>query len=344
VSLDPRPLPTLEELAAIDVDGFLRRLDGSLAAIADEGVLAPLVPPGAAMLALADPRFARADELFRGALRGSLVATSLLDLPAEARVHPEVQARLWSAMDEMDTAVLGVGQALESLSAEERADIGRALRTEPELGAAVLEALDAEAQKAGVSDERRAHLRRTGEHACFRLRQSTPGFIEEQAEKLRKVRPRDAAEAERYLAAQLGEATFLREKEWHFAVFETWQKVLEENRIRLSTGEDPGGGGNISPDDAYAPPTSQGQGAPPPRSFNPERGKSTLKVGAWLFGIGLFAGLAGTILVSAGKDDLVIAGLFSFTAAAVFSVTGVICLLVGAILRARARTEASYRV
>lgn len=336
----PRPLPAREDLAAIDVDGFLRRLDHNLAAISDHSVLAPLIPPGALDRALADPRFSHADALFRGTLRGSLVATSFLDLPAEARVHPEVQRRLWAAMDEMDTAVLGIGQALESLSPDERAEIGHALRAEPELGAAVLSLLDERAQQAGVSDERRAHLRKTGQHACFRLRQSTPGFIEEQADKIAKVRPLDAEEAERYLAAQLGDTAFRREKEWHLAVFETWQKILEEQGARLSAAEGPGSGG-ISPDDAYAPPAASG-GAPPPAPHNPGRGKTVLKVGAWLFGFGIFSGLAGTLMVSTREDNVVIAGLFSFTAAAVLSIAGIICLLVGAILRARARTEASY--
>jgi hypothetical protein len=340
----PRPLPAPEDLAALDVSAFLRRLDGNLAAISDRGLLAPLIPPAALEHALADPRFSHADELFRGTLRGSLVATSILDLPAEARVHPEVQRRLWSAMDEMDTAVLGIGKALESLSADERAGIGRALRDEPELGEAVLAALDARAEQAGVSGERRAHLRKTGEHACFRLRQSTPAFIEEQREKLGKLRPLEAAEAERYLAAQLGDTAFHQEKEWHLAVFETWQKVLEEQGARLEGAEDPGAGDGLSPDDAYAPPAGQGEGAPPSRPFNPDRGRTVLKVGAWLFGLGLFAGLTGALLVSGSGNDIVIAGLFSFTAAAVLSVAGVICLLVGAILRARARTEASYRL
>lgn len=338
----PRPLPTPVELAAIDVEGFLRRLDGNLDALSDRSALAPLLPPDALEGALADPRFSHADGLFRSTLRGSLVATSFLDLPAEARVHPEVQRRLWSAMDEMDAAVLGIGEALGSLHASERAAIGHALRDEPELGSAVLDALDAEARKAGVSDERRAHLRKTGEHACFRLRQSTPGFIAEQTDKLSKVRPLEAAEAERYLAAQLGDATFRREKEWHLGVMEVWQGLLGEQAARLAAAGDPGdSGGDISPDDAYAPPA--GQGAPPPPPFNPNRGKTVLKVGAWLFGLGLFSGLAGTALVSVrDNEDVVIAGLFTFTAAAVLSVTGIVCLLVGAVLRARARTEASY--
>lgn len=330
-----RRVPTPEDLSAIDVASFLRRLDGSLAAIAGQATLGGLIPPDAAADALADPRFSDAERLFRSTLRGALVATSLGDLAAEAQVHPEVQRRLWGAMDEIDDAVVGVARALESLSADERAEIGRALRDEPELGRAVLAVLDAEAASAGVSDERRAHLRRTGEHACFRLRQSTPGFIADQAEKLAKVRPLAAGEAEKRLAARLGDAAFRREKDWHLAVAEAWNEVLAAERARLAGAE---GDGGLSPDDAYAPPAAQG--APPPGPFNPSSGRTVLKVGAWLFGLGVFSGVAGGVLVSVHDDDVAVAGLFSFTAAAVLSIAGLICLLVGAILRARARSRA----
>lgn len=329
-------MPTREQLAAIDVEGFLRRLDGSLAAIADQDALAPLLPPDALAAARSDPRFAHADAMFRGTLRAALTATSLRDLPAEAHAHPEVQRRLWAAMDEMDTAALGVGAALEALTAEERADIGRALRAEPAIGASVLDALDAEAVKAGVTGERRAHLRKMGEHACFRLRQSTPGFIAEQTHKLGRARALSVGEAERYLAAQLGQSAFEQEREWQIQVSEAWRALLEEQDLRLAA---PGDGGPPSAD-PYMPPAAQ---APPPPAnpYDSGRGKTVLKVGAWLFGLGLLSGLTGALLVTArDNDDVVLAGLFSFTAAAVLSITGLICLLVGAILRVRARNQA----
>lgn len=333
----PRPLPTREELAAIDVLGYLRGLDQSVARISNSASLASVVPADVRSEVLSDPRFCEAATLLQQALCGTLIATSFGDLPPEARVHPDVQKRLWAAMDEIDTAVTGVGQTLGRLTAEEQAAIGRAMRDEPEIGARVLAALMAEAEQAGVSQERRDHLKKLGEHACFRLRQSTPGFIAEQTEKLAKARPLAPEEAERHLAAQLGEGTFLREKEWQLTVFENWKELLREQSARLSAEGDPD---SLSPDDAYAPPTAD---APPPANpFDPGRGKTVLKVGAWLFGIGLFAGLAGALLVSSRDDDTVIAGLFSFTAAAVLSVAGIICLLVGAILRAKARSEASY--
>jgi hypothetical protein len=335
----PRPLPTAEDLAALDVQSFVARLDHNVAAVRDAATLAELLPPDAVAELCADPRFADTDRLFRSTMQGLLVATSFRDLSEAARAHPAVQERLWDAMDDMDTAVRGVGDALTALTPEERSAIGRALRDQPELGERVMDALDAEAVRAGVSDERRAHLREMGKHVCFRLRQSTPGFIDEFTGKLRRARPRELPEAERFLAAQMGQAAFEREREWQSAVREEWQSILSAERARLSAEAGDGGdaGGGISPDDAYAPPAA---GAPPPPPLvNPNRGKTVLKVGAWLFGIGLLSAVTGGVLVESKNDDAVVVGLFAFTAAAVLSLGGMVCLLVGAILRLSVRSQ-----
>src|SRR5690349_11835115 len=92
-----RPVPAPAELAAIDVDGFVRRLDRNLTTIASESSLAALVPPDALAKLREDPRFADVDSLFRATLRGTLVATSFRALPDAARPHPAVQDRLWSS-------------------------------------------------------------------------------------------------------------------------------------------------------------------------------------------------------------------------------------------------------
>jgi hypothetical protein len=237
--------------------------------------------------------------------------------------------------------VRGIGDTLGALTQAERAQITTALRERPELGDRVLAAIEAEAERAGVSPERRAHLVETGKHACFRLRQSTTGLIDEYTAKLHKVRDLALPEAERRLAAQMGEATFARERDWHLAVEGEWQKLLAEQTRHLSSTEEGPGSGGISADDAYAPPAG-GQAPPPlpPVGYNPDRGKTVLKVGAWLFGLGMMAGFTGGILVSARSDDIQIAGLFAFTAAAVLGLAGLVCLLIGGILRLYARGEA----
>lgn len=333
----PRPLPTPEDLSAIDVRGFLDRLDANLEAISFESTFDGLLP-GISGAVSEDPRFAAAEPLFRETLKSTLIATSFRDLPPEARLHPEVQSRMWGAMDDIDSAVRNMASTLASITDEERAEITRALREHPELGERALAAIEAESERAGVSAERRAHLRSLGQHACFRLRHSASAFIEEHLEKLQKAKDRPVAEAERVAAAQMG-PSFDEERSWHLAVHEEWQKLLAADALKLASagsGDAPDG---IDADDAYAPPAG-GQNPPPklPYAFNPDRGKSVLRVGAWLFGIGVMCGFTGAVLVQMNGDAAFV-GLISFTFAAVLGLAGMICLLVGGILRLLARRD-----
>ncbi|MBK8254776.1 MAG: hypothetical protein IPK82_19215 [Polyangiaceae bacterium] len=330
----PKPLPTVEHLQSLQVQEFLSNLDLSANAISLQSSLASILPSAEAENILTDPRFAHADQMFRATLRGALVATSLSDLPSEVVVHPGVQNRIWNSLNDMDAAVVEISKTLSNLTPEERAQITAALRSEPSLSTQILGAIDEQAKLAGVSEQRRAHFAQLGEHAFFRLKLSTSTFIDEQVEKVQKVAPRPVEEAERYLEAQLGSTQFQAQKNWHLTVAEMWKGILAEETRRLTSDDQPS---SVSPDDAYAPPAA---GAPPPASpFNPDAGKKVLRVGAWLFGIGAFAGLTGAILVNQRDSDVVLSGLFSFTAAAVLSISGLICLLIGAILRARANAR-----
>ncbi len=102
-------------------------------------------------------------------------------------MHPEVQRRLWGALDEMDTCVLGVGEALEALTVDERAAIGRAMREDGARGDRT-QMRSTPRPKAGVSDERKP-CEEWASMSVFdcasRLRGSSPG----KAASSRKVRP-----------------------------------------------------------------------------------------------------------------------------------------------------------
>ena len=176
-----------------------------------------------------------------------------------------------------------------------------------------------------------------GKNACFRLRQSTSGLIEEHLAKLHKARPRDADEAERYLAAQWGDARFTEERAWQLAVRDEWEHVLTLEKARFTDSSE---GGGISADDAYAPPAAS-SAAPPavPPAFDPDRGKKVLRVGAWLFGIGILSAATGGILVQSRQDSAIVTGLVAFTVAALLSLGGLVCLMVGGILRLHTRSQ-----
>ena len=153
------PIPSLAELQSLDMDGFLKRLDTSLGFIQSSSTLDGIAPKDVQHRARAEPRFERSDELVRKTMRSLLLVGSFGDLPEEGRVHPGMQARLWNSMQEMDDSVLGMNRLLGSLTPTERADVGRLMREDVTASARILDALDDEAVKAGVTHRRREHLR-----------------------------------------------------------------------------------------------------------------------------------------------------------------------------------------
>jgi hypothetical protein len=111
-----------------------------------------------------------AEELYRSSLRSLLIVGSLHDLPAPSRSHPEVQKRLVSALPEMDAAVLGMADHLETLSRDDRDGIRSRLREQPELPAKINDALDRHAALLGISTSRTGHLRALTSQVGWRLR------------------------------------------------------------------------------------------------------------------------------------------------------------------------------
>lgn len=221
------PVPSLAELSALDMDGFLKRLDTSLGFIQSSSNVTRLVPNEVAVGARKDPRFEDSEALIRGTLRSLLLTSSFTDLPEAGRMHPGMQARLWNSMQEMDDAVLGMNKVLTSLTPTERADVSRLMREDPTVTPRILDVLDEEGVKAGVNEKRRAHMRELGKHSCFRLRQSTSLFIDEYDDKVQKVVARDSSvEAiQRRMMAQMGEDAFWQFHARQFALMQAWQQV-----------------------------------------------------------------------------------------------------------------------
>src|SRR5262245_28114221 len=87
-----------------DMGAFLAQLDHSMAAIATSSPLKGFFP------ALSDPSTAAHphEQLVKKSLRSLLLVGSFRDLPEEARAHPEMQARMWRSMQEMDEAIFGM--------------------------------------------------------------------------------------------------------------------------------------------------------------------------------------------------------------------------------------------
>jgi hypothetical protein len=358
------PVPSVAELAALDMDGFLRNLDTSLGFIRSTSTLDSIVTKEVQSGARKDPRLQGSEELVRKTLRSMLLTGSFGDLPEAGRAHPGVQARLWNSLQEMDDAVLGMNKLLTSLTPTERADVTRLMRDDPTAAPRVLDALDDEAVKAGVNEKRRTHLREVGKHACFRMRQSTNLFIDDYDDKVKKVSVRDSSveSFQRRLMAQMGEQAFWDFHQRQFALAQAWQHVPGIAQAAPPGSAPPYGPvpvGTLPPGGAGAPPamtgTAPGAPFPPPPVYpmptpyvEPDseldeqgrnrskvrKGNILLGVGGGMLGLGAIAAGIAAMLVSNPSSQ--VGGYFVITAAALLGAGGIACLIAGAIIRARA--------
>jgi len=298
--------PPVALVSPEEMDRFLARLDGGLGTLkTGESSITSLFP----RLDPTETKYRTQDELVRKTLRSLLLVGSFHDLPEDGRVHPGMQDRMWSGMGEMDEAMLGMTSALDALTPTERADVGLRMRKDPGLGMRIIEAIDEDAAQAGVSRERRLHLRSIAVEACARMKQSTPLLIDEYVTKVNKVaaRPATIAEAERRLVAQMGEEAFFQFKERTETLARRWNVA--------STSADP---------------TNDANGPYAPKSDPHQRSSKVLTVGGILLGVGAVSLLVGGLIVAAGS----FVGAFVMTVGAILGIGGLITLLVGAIIRA----------
>lgn len=356
------PVPSLAELKALDMDGFLARLDTSLGFIQSSSTFDGVISNKVIKDARKDPRFERSEDTVRKTMRSLLLTGSFGDLPEAGRAHPGMQARLWSSMQEMDEAVLGMNTLMTSLTPTERADISRLMREDPTAAPRILDALDQEGVKAGVTEKRRAHMREVGKHACFRLRQSTSAFIDEYDDKVKRVAARDSSleAVQRRLMAQMGEATFWDYHARQVALMQAWQQVpgiaqaggpaptatswgvgtATATGIVTATAMPPGTAPPPSATGTYVvypfpPPGASSYppvGAPVQGVFVPgdpdldEQGRSLKKIrkGTILLGVG--GGLLGLGAIAAGIGAALVAGNDGLAAAFVFTAAALLGL------------------
>lgn len=292
-------------LTADDMEAYLARLDRSMHALATEPSPMGKVFP-AKKFSTTDPVIKSGEDLLRSNLRSLLLVGSFRDLPEEGRAYPGMQNRLWDAMGEMDSAMRGMTKTLSDLTPTERADIGRALRDDPELGMRIIEAFDVEAEAQGLPMERRVHMRSLAVQAINRLKQSSSMFIDEYTTKTQKIitRAPTAEDVQRQLMATLGEEEFFALHNRNLAFQERWRV-------------------------AQAAPTQYPAYGPPPAKPKESPGSTTITVGAILLGVGLVVFLISVAIGSGGA-------LFGATVGALLGLGGLITLIVGAVIRATA--------
>ena len=142
------------------VEGIVASIDRRLAWIDQQSLPPSLIPrPGRSPSPEQQEQAARWTTLFRQSVRTLYVTGRFLDLPDEIKIHPDVQERVLAAQPEMNEAVFGVTELLESLRPEDHRGIRATLRARPDLGEQLAALLDEPAREDGIPFKRRMSVR-----------------------------------------------------------------------------------------------------------------------------------------------------------------------------------------
>jgi len=139
-----------------------------------------------------DPRLHQAlmtdDPLVRKAAKTLYLTATFRDLPEEARLHPEIQARMRRAGPMMTEAVLGMRDRLAALTGAEKKSLQEHLRANPSLTEAVCRSLDQQVSQARLQPERRVRQRTVMNEYAWRMEhQSVAAVIDPQLEKANRA-------------------------------------------------------------------------------------------------------------------------------------------------------------
>lgn len=196
------------------------------------------------------------DHLMRGMLRSLFITQTFRDLPVETQLHPAVQERMSSHMDEIDGTVFALSDFLAGQTPEQRARLHAALAKSPDAAMQISEKIDEQAAAVGVSKPRRRQLRAMMTQATFRMKTEPAGaLIDEYTEKVERLRGQDGTSALALaLSRKLGEKAF-----WSHQ-----QRLAQAGPGATAPVAGPASNG--------APPPSNAPGAPtttPPGETNP---------------------------------------------------------------------------
>jgi hypothetical protein len=195
------------------------------------------------------------------------------------------------------------------------------------------ETLDVRAARVGISRSRRLQMRKMMSHSSFRLRHGDPGvIIDEYVAKVDRLRASTRLDGTAIdLSARLGEREFWR-----------YQHLLAGG----GAGPVPSPPGPSPTPPTPVPATPTGRGGPPgatpaiaPAQQHPvpeaakhePPGAAGLRIGGYMFGLGLLTGLGSLLLIGVGSEA---GGLIGFTLAALLVAIGLLVLLISALVYA----------
>ena len=321
----PAPASPADMASRLDpaaAEALLAKIDERMAWI-DRASLPDDVLPMSKMPrnAAAEAELARTGPLVRKAIRTLYFTGRFLDMPAEMKVHPGVQARLRAMQPEMDDAILGMTERLEHMTPEDHSRMQDHLRNDSGFGDRLARVLERTATDDGLSFQRSFGVRSATLQLTERMSAQSPALVADPlVSKVRRIQahPRSDAEEARRLAARVGEEAFWEHQDRLAVLHEAWM-------IRLGTAQ----AANAATTAASVPSTE------PPSS----PGKNTVSTGGRMMGFGLgsvalgliFAGIyAATQSIPIGITALVL----GVTIGPILLVAGLIVVIVGAIMRA----------
>lgn len=185
------------------LDDYVARMDAGLARIGEWSIKS-MIPAFEG-----DP--AELDDLGRDALKSLYMTAMFSDLPVESQAQPDVQERMWAIQATMDRAVTGMSAFLERQTADTFARIRSALEADPTAVRGVMDFVDSEAARGGISTERRRQTRAMFEQARWRMGHQPPSLlVNEYLEKVERIDASDieSAAREAWIASKVGEKVF----------------------------------------------------------------------------------------------------------------------------------------
>ncbi|MBL8911691.1 MAG: hypothetical protein JNM17_13450 [Archangium sp.] len=309
---------TLSATEGNSLASFLQTLDAALEAISTRPLFDAFRIPGRPDL---DVAVTSRDALMRKTFRSLTLAGALGDLTPEERTHPEVARRVSASLGEIDDAMFGMTEVLENLTTTERAQVGKALRDDPQLGMRILGEVDREAASLGLSSGVRLRLRNASAQVTSRLRLSPDLTIGEYTTKFRKLEARHGAraEAERAFAASTGASMIWAAEGGGSggALPSSMRKCVETSECEAN--EECGGYVELRPGEWTLGTCT----VPPGGKRTRKRSPGFLSTGAIALGIGLPVGIASL------ASGLGVASLLVATFGGLLALSGLVVLIIG---------------
>lgn len=314
-------------LSVHEMDAYLSQLDKAMDGISRGNILGELIPSDALVPVQLEAEIDEKEKLIKKALRTMVVTAAYNDLPEVNRTHSGMQARLQRAMPEIDEAVFGMTASLAALNDDERAEVQRTLRRQPDLGVKISEGLDTAAKKLGVPLKRRLQMRSALTTLSWRMRVQKPGLlIDEYVEKVKKTTARhgQTEELKRHLAAAASNELFWRE-----------QRHAAMTAVKQAEPENPAAGPTHRRKPLKKPPPLEPE-KKPKRLRVKKKGGTAITVGAVMMGVGGATALAGGLSLGLGSSaGAITVGFIALIVGAIILLVGLIPLIIGLVRRRR---------